>query len=207
MAPNPTPRRPPSPKQVAKKAEKKIDTARQLAEAVRLAKVACRGAVPVFFVAVDPGPSRSAYACIEASYDGGLRYVDGEHGSSVRMWQDAIPIECALTPPGAVVGAVERPEWMPKMIYAKHLVETARVAGTFEEVFREELGRPAISLRALDWKRIIGLKPNANDAEVKAALPRLVSGIPKTNCHVRDAIGVAVAAAKLMGLGYRMVKP
>ncbi len=48
-------------------------------------------------------------------------------------------------------------------------------------------------------KRIVG-RPNASDAQVKAALEfavkaKRLADLPRTNCHVRDAIGVALWAA------------
>lgn len=52
---------------------------------------------------------------------------------------------------------------------------------------------------AATWrKRVVG-RPNASDAQVKAALERAVRAkrlaeLPRTNCHVRDAIGVALWA-------------
>jgi hypothetical protein len=55
---------------------------------------------------------------------------------------------------------------------------------------------------AATWrKRVVG-RPNASDAQVKAALERAVRAkqlaeLPRTNCHVRDAIGVALWAADM----------
>lgn len=52
---------------------------------------------------------------------------------------------------------------------------------------------------AAAWRKRVAGKPNASDTEVKAALLRLVrvgqlAELPRTNCHVRDAIGVALWA-------------
>lgn len=52
---------------------------------------------------------------------------------------------------------------------------------------------------AAAWRKRLAGKANASDTEVKAALLRLVRGgqlasLPKTNEHVRDAIGVALWA-------------
>lgn len=50
---------------------------------------------------------------------------------------------------------------------------------------------------AAAWRKRLAGKANASDTEVKAALLRIVrvgqlASLPKTNAHVRDAIGVAL---------------
>lgn len=190
------------------KASAKQATAMLLAAAVKAAKVAAKDATYVWVIGIDPGPIKSGLASIGIRRDRSLEYFASEHSDTigaVERIRNAHQCTSSLSQGGALIIALETPQWTPRLPFAAALVETARVEGELAAAFEAMQCRPPIRLRAIDWKRHIGLKPNANDAAVKAALPRMVSGIPRTNCHERDALGLAVAAARLMGLGYRMV--
>ena len=71
------------------------------------------------------------------------------------------------------------------------------VAATCPHFARSLAERDFRHCEAAAWRKRLAGKANASDTEVKAALLRIVrvgqlASLPKTNAHVRDAIGVAL---------------
>lgn len=74
---------------------------------------------------------------------------------------------------------------------ARGLIAASEQAGMLLG-WAQALGVPVLRVSAHDWRKAIIGKRNASDAEIKAALPRVVIDVPeRSNSHVRDAIGVA----------------
>jgi Holliday junction resolvasome RuvABC endonuclease subunit len=79
----------------------------------------------------------------------------------------------------------------PARVLSARLQDCAELAGVIVGV---AIGRclKVERMPAVTWKRYLGLKTNASDAQVKIALGLLVDGLPaKSSVHMRDAVGCA----------------
>lgn len=137
----------------------------------------------MLILGVDPGPTRSGWALVDTATPrkGTVQFLFAGHAE----------LSSGIGLVRSDVIAIERPRWFARDINPAHVVDTAYVAGYLA-------GRHpgAVELAAQDWKRKLGLRPNANDAAVRSVVERFVVGLPKrTNVHVRDALGIALAVA------------
>lgn len=80
------------------------------------------------------------------------------------------------------------------------LIDAAFVGGTIKGLAMGH-GLTVVEASAHQWRQAIVGKRTANDAEVKAALLRIMPGLPRCNAHVRDAIGLALYAGKRRQMG------
>lgn len=154
---------------------------------------------------LDPGSTATAFARISVMLvDGGPAIAFGECGDipneELAKW---------VARDTSDIIAVERPEGR---VYSSkgagivpHLLQAANAAGIVRgavEVANES--RPAVALLecpAVRWRKDVVGKGSATNAEVKAAVLRLVGGWPKrSDNHERDACGVAIHAARVLGL-------
>ncbi len=79
------------------------------------------------------------------------------------------------------------------------LVASSSIAGGIAWLARER-GHRVVEMTARAWRGLVLGRPQASDQQIKAAIPGLIHGMPKTsNCHVRDALGLAVGVAWSMG--------
>lgn len=141
-------------------------------------------------IGVDPGPDRCGWAVVAPIQKRGHVALES---CGHDKW-DRIPHGN-----GIYKLAIERPRFhgMTRQIHPGPLIDTAYVAGRIAESFYR-FG-PITEFAAGDWKRKLGLKPNADDRAVRGVVERFVTGLPKrTNVHVRDACAIALAAAWLL---------
>lgn len=82
---------------------------------------------------------------------------------------------------------------------SKHLAHASRISGACE-MAAHSLGWPVESFPATEWRKALIGNPFASDKTIGAVLRLRVRGIPRSNCHVRDAIGVALYAYLRMRL-------
>lgn len=79
-------------------------------------------------------------------------------------------------------------------------INAARIGGELAGYARA-LGLRVVAVSAHEWRRAIVGKRNASDADIKAAVSRLVDLPKRSNAHERDAIGVALYAERFVRLG------
>jgi len=144
----------------------------------------------------DPGSESSGWAFLRAH---GQRepalYVGGGTIASKRY--DIAKLIVGLRPDLVAI------EWIEGMAFAGKtpgvvpaLLASAAVAGGIEWC-AIGTGHNVIRMPARLWRHQVIGRPSASDAMIKETLPHLLTGLPKrTNVHVRDACGVALAAAR-----------
>ena len=149
---------------------------------------------------VDPGSSASGWARVDVRGGNGLPVTVTYVSSG-----NALSKPSSLSPlmDGADVVGCEKLEGVtypakgPGIVSA--LIASSYVAGLVSGIAAAR-GIRCIDMPAVQWRRIVIGKPNANDALVKDVVHRLVIGLPKrTNVHVRDALGVALGVAWALG--------
>jgi Holliday junction resolvasome RuvABC endonuclease subunit len=79
-------------------------------------------------------------------------------------------------------------------------INAARIGGELAGYARA-LGLRVVEVSAHEWRRAIVGKRTASDAEVKAAIGRIVDLPKQSNAHERDACGVALYAERFIRLG------
>jgi Holliday junction resolvasome RuvABC endonuclease subunit len=149
----------------------------------------------ILVLGVDPGPTSHGWALVHVTgLDGGRFVICGECKDQ--------PAENILrlvkTPSGLL--AIEVPaRFLPSNgthypAVAGALMGTTYQAGRLASI-AEDRGLASVEMTAADWRREVCGKGAAKDGQVAEAVGRLVSGWPKrSNAHVRDAAGVALAA-------------
>jgi len=152
--------------------------------------LACAAATSHTILGIDPGPTDGAHGWALLRMAGARpRYLRGGH--------DALSVVLAQVvalPAGSRV-AVETPEgYVWHKARGKALLSTATAAGYFAGRARAQ-GLALVTPSAQVWRRAVCGKGTVGDADVALVVKRLVDGIPRTNAHVRDAIGVALLAA------------
>lgn len=140
---------------------------------------------------IDPGlPSKTGgtgWAVVDVMPDITGVYVDG---GVIRVDVDPHHITRLITDNDVALVAIERPRAAGSG--ALLLIDTALVAGQILGWSRIASSHTS-TCTSWDWKRVLTGHPSAKDAEVKHALSGCVEGLPaRTNCHVRDAVGVAL---------------
>ncbi len=142
----------------------------------------------VYVLGIDPGPTRCGWAF--ASREGGRFIYRG--GGLVASTVAALDALLAAHPSG-LVGLEVVEGYAFAQARSSALVATSAVAGILEGLAK---GRQLVKLSAASWRRIVlGLR-SPTDAQIKEVVGRLVDGLPtRTNAHVRDALGVAIAAS------------
>lgn len=85
-----------------------------------------------------------------------------------------------------------------------HLISASNAAGVAKGAAQLLATRGTLSIHeasARTWRSAVVGKANASDAGIKVAIQRLVPNWPKvSNSHERDACGVAIHAARVLGL-------
>jgi len=145
----------------------------------------------IVVLGIDPGPSAHGWAL--------LRVLDLQTAEWLALgvdkpdWYDALTLASFAVRPELV--AIERPAgggYSPATV--PPLLETAYQAGILAGRALAA-GLDVSPLCAADWRREVVGRGNAEDAAIKDAVLRLVTGWPKkSNAHHRDAAGVALAA-------------
>lgn len=156
---------------------------------------------------LDPGSLRSGYSIIHATGGHGRPIAasflrGGEIESEPEAWRETVrsTIHTAHIYSSSLCVAVE---WVEGIAFpakgagiVPHLVSSAAVAGGVAWMALA-MGVGVRKISARDWRRTLFAKPQSSDQEIKAKLPGLFqSGWPKrSNVHVRDAAGCALACA------------
>lgn len=145
--------------------------------------------------AIDPGSVTHGFAIIRAMSSHAVEFVEAGEAKS-----DEIRLRIAA---GVGAVAVERDFFQPILRNVAALLETARAEADLCAETRIRRGVPAIALTSMDVRRGVGLSSfarTADDAGVKGYVERWVVGLPaRTNAHHRDALLLAIAAARLIG--------
>lgn len=151
----------------------------------------------------DPGSSHTGWCAIDVRGGGTLpveaTYFDagtvpsacGDVALLLRRYPEVVAVEKLA---GYAFGAGKGPG------VVAGLVASSWVAGLISALAWSE-GLATEEMTAMEWrKRVLG-KPSASDQQIAVAIPAAIHGWPKrSNVHVRDAAGVALAVAmKLNG--------
>lgn len=145
----------------------------------------------------DPGSTKSGWAELDVADAFGpivLRYVAAGEVPSTR---DAV--RDLIVNSEAEIVAVEK---LAGIAYqtkgagiVSALIASSNVAGMIAALAYAE-GRQVVEMPAVEWRRMVCGKPNASDKIIKDVIPRLVRMWPRrSNCHERDAAGLAIAVA------------
>lgn len=151
----------------------------------------------IIVLGVDPGPREHGWALV--------RVVDPQRALFVGCGKHEGNAEGVLSLLGvhlADVVAIESPTtFMPTGPGGKFIPTVATALfGTTRQVGRlaavaELDGWAVVEMTASDWRREVCGKGSSTDAQIAADITRLVAGWPRrSNVHVRDAAGVALAA-------------
>ena len=140
-------------------------------------------------LAIDPGTLRHGWALVQSTDRGRVTYVGSGH-------DDAATVDDRIRTAGASLVAIERPAFIPaKAMAGQALLETAEWAGVFRGACIAG-GVPVAMMTAAAWRLALCRTNHPSDATVKRAVSVFVDGLPKrTNCHERDAMGLAIVAA------------
>ena len=139
-------------------------------------------------VGIDPGPTKSAYAIVQFK------------GNTLDVLSSGFFSELSETIADAIydgffaLETVEGYAWMPERSSA--LIQTSFVAGVIDGTL-STIGHRVVRLSARQWRKVICNDPAASDKIIKRILQARIPTLPRTNAHVRDAIGVALAAIEL----------
>lgn len=148
---------------------------------------------PIRVLGFDPGSKQCGWSLADCTGPRPI-YLDG--GECAATWEETGDIMSRCAPTMIAIESI--------VIYGasddrhtfrmKALAETAYVAGLIHGAARSR-ALWVTELAARDWrKRLIG-SPHSTDARIKSTLQVLVANLPKrTNEHVRDALGLAIAA-------------
>lgn len=144
----------------------------------------------IIYVGIDPGPKRSAFAAVQFDEPSSFKVRDCcMFGIEKAMYiADGWGHETIVA-----IESVEGYAWKPERSAA--LIHTSFVAGNIEGKLSSKFRTVLIPARK--WRRIVCGSPTASDDAIKRTLKAILATLPKTNAHTRDAIGVAIAAAKL----------
>ena len=128
---------------------------------------------------------------------GGWDAVHALLQTQLRDIQFAVPGARAALAVETVVGSA----WARPGAKSAALIAASELAGRILGVGRER-GMSVVEASAREWRRAIVGKANASDVLIKAVVHKRVRGVPRTNEHVRDAIGMGLyAAMKSRGTG------
>lgn len=159
----------------------------------------------MILLAIDPGaaakptkknphsdPARHGWCLLEILPDQRPQWVNAGHdpaGLIVDLMELASDLDAVV---------VERPTRVHREEAGMPLLETAFAAGEFHGRALS-VGRQASTLSAENWRTaVVGLR-SPSDAQVKAALARLLDLPARSNAHERDACGVGVGWALRSG--------
>lgn len=158
---------------------------------------------------VDPSTSGCAYAMLDVTGGdrrflacGELEDIAALDEVVFRHRPELLAVECPLglnvhPRPFASADELQKAIMMLRSMGAA-LMRASRVVGYVSCLARQR-GVPCLELAPAKWRGIIGANGKEQDAAVKEAIQMLIAGWPKrSNCHVRDAAGTALAAAWTM---------
>lgn len=139
-----------------------------------------------------PDPARHGWCLLEILPDQRPRWHSAGHDT-----EDTVL--CQMRTAGVAVVIVERPKRVHREEVGMALLETAFAAGEFHGIALVT-GRRAATLSAESWRSaVVGLR-SPSDAQVKAALARLLDLPTRSNAHERDACGVGLGWALRSGV-------
>lgn len=154
------------------------------------------GLAGILVLGVDPGPTTHAWSLV--------RVIDLQRGEFLACGKLEGKAELLARPAflqGATVVAIESPsQFIPQgargfiPAVASALFGTTRQVGRLASI-AEDRGLEVVEMTATDWRREVCGKGASKDDAVAADIARLIPNWPKrSNAHVRDAAGVALAA-------------
>jgi hypothetical protein len=146
---------------------------------------------PGSLLAFDVGPKACGVAALDAE---GRVLAVGEVESTAAVLAALVE---AVAPSRMAVEWVAGHAFSPARVPG--LVASAAVAGQLLQL-AHAAGVPCACITAAEWRRAIVGKPAPRDGEVADALAGLVELPKRTNAHVRDAVGLALAARLAAGL-------
>ena len=139
-----------------------------------------------------PDPARHGWCLLEILLDQRPQWVSAGHDT-----EDTV--RCHMRTAGVTTVVIERPTRVHREEVGMSLLETAFAAGWFYGVALETIGS-ANTLSAEHWRTaVVGLR-SPSDAQVKAALVRLLDLPARSNAHERDACGVGLGWALRSGV-------
>lgn len=139
-----------------------------------------------------PDPARHGWCLLEILPDRRPVWVDAGHG-------DEATVRCHMRTAGVGVVVVEQPSRAHKEEANMPLLQTAFFAGYFHGVALER-GLTAGVLSAESWRLTVTGLRGPTDAQVKAALSRMLALPARSNAHERDACGVGLGWALRSGV-------
>jgi Holliday junction resolvasome RuvABC endonuclease subunit len=150
-------------------------------------------------LALDPGPSFTGWASVSLdgprvtfAAGGKIESVPGEIG---QLFLEHAPDVVAIESPSGFIFGKSQGEIQGR---AKQLMATAKVAGVLEGLAIARRVR-VVTCTCAEWRKLTCGKAAATDHDVEDLVTRTVLGMPKrTNVHVRDALGLAIAAAWML---------
>lgn len=154
---------------------------------------------------LDPGSTATAFARLSVVLvEGALGIAFGECGDipneELARWvaRDTSDILGIERPEGRVYSS-KGAGIVPHLLQAANAAGIAR--GAAEVANETRVAVSVLECPAVRWRKDVVGKGSATNAEVKAAVLRLVGGWPKrSDNHERDAAGVAIHAARVLGL-------
>ena len=140
------------------------------------------------YMGIDPGTSHIGIATILVMSDGSLAFVRGKTlaPSDIRPGMFAYAKAFEVSAVG-----IEMPEGRNGSGGIKYLSPTAVIAGLLGGLCMAT-GIEVVWMYPRHWRKIVVGKGAVKDAAVADGLARYIE-LPRTNNHVRDAIGVAMA--------------
>ena len=152
-------------------------------------------------LAIDPGTKSCGYAVVEMLENGSYQYIKGGNVDSLvsvlSLLMDAFSNVDRV--------AIERVGLVFRVNARHHLAQTAEVAGIAYALawVRFKDSNSIVMMTSREWRKTLlgtgklGSKASMQDAAIKEAVQARVSGLPgRTNVHIRDAVGLAIAASK-----------
>lgn len=156
-----------------------------------------------YALGLDPGPTKTAWSLIEMGPNGMAHYV----GSGMLLSTDPDAFRAKLAGAASVgaLVAVELPTALhpragadPANLFArsKQLLATMKVGASIATEARSA-GLEVVELSAGQWRHALTGKNNASNPLIERAVRMFTTGFPtKSNEHVRDALGLAIVAAR-----------
>lgn len=139
-----------------------------------------------------PGPALHGWCIVGIEPDQRPRWVESGHDEA-----DVVRRQMALLDIDAIV--VEVPSRAHKEAVNVPLLLTAFAAGEFYGRSLES-GRRTAAMAAESWRTAVAGLRSPSDAQVKAALGRMLVLPTRSNAHERDACGLAVGWALRTGV-------
>lgn len=171
----------------------------------------------ITILGLDPGSKQTGYCVLGANLSRGALMLSrivagtiGNEGMAEWIYDEAWMRETdsGFAQPDLSIIAIEKLEGIafgPKGAgIVPHLISASNAAGVAKGAAQLLATRGQLAIHeasARTWRSAVVGKANASDAGIKVAIQRLVPNWPKvSNSHERDAAGVAIHAARVLGL-------